>query len=601
MTLFFCGHRGVGKTRLLKRLEESFRQTLFLDLDDEIEKRTGLSIPEIFKQHGEVYFRQQEQETLSECLKLNQPKVISLGAGFPLSHLPSSSPVLFVRRGTDGQGRIFLNRPSLRPEVSPLAESLALFREREPQFWKRADFTYEMIEGIEFSKHLLKLELEYFSFLFAYLGFESLPNSENDSRWSQLKDKIVTLEPELFSRPHRLGFLTFLTERLHLKLEIRDDLLDEEKIQIILSDIGPHRLIYSLRSQADRLERVLLLDEKITLDWALELGEPPKSLFQRKAVILSCHANEAKENFKRLLKEQREGVILKSSPLFADFHHLNLEITQGEKMDLLPRSEKGRWSWLRGLLSVRQNLTYVKFWQGSASDQVTLFSQAAFACDSAQWAAVLGDPVSHSYSPAYHYDFFFERGCRMWPVKVSDSEFSQALPLLKKLGLRWAAVTSPLKEVLQNSLANKDEVTKELKSANTMVFDNVYNTDLIGFNHLVEDVKSLDSVALWGGGGTLSMMQKVLPQARSFAVRKREKEDENFQPEVLIWAAPRKEPLHWPPVEWQPRLVIDLNYSENSMGLEFAKRCRCEYRSGLSMFKAQAEEQQKIWRTPHGS
>lgn len=41
--------------------------------------------------------------------------------------------------------------------------------------------------------------------------------------------------------------------------------------------------------------------------------------------------------------------------------------------------------------------------------------------------------------------------------------------------------------------------------------------------------------------------------------------------------------------------VIDLNYTEDSPGLEYAKNLNIEYESGLKMFKSQATAQQNLF------
>ncbi len=66
MKRIFIGHRGVGKSSLLKRHKEYFPEVRHFDLDFEIENRTGKKIQNIFTEHGEDYFRKIEQETFFE-------------------------------------------------------------------------------------------------------------------------------------------------------------------------------------------------------------------------------------------------------------------------------------------------------------------------------------------------------------------------------------------------------------------------------------------------------------------------------------------------------------------------------------------------------
>ncbi|PKM83637.1 MAG: shikimate kinase [Firmicutes bacterium HGW-Firmicutes-13] len=77
--IILTGFMGTGKTKvgfiLAKRLK-----TVFLDLDSLIEETEGKTIPEIFSEKGEEYFRQAETETIIKALR-EEGKVISTGGG----------------------------------------------------------------------------------------------------------------------------------------------------------------------------------------------------------------------------------------------------------------------------------------------------------------------------------------------------------------------------------------------------------------------------------------------------------------------------------------------------------------------------------------
>lgn len=77
--LYFYGAPGSGKSTLGKKYAEK-RGVEFLDLDEEIEKREGTSIPTIFVEKGEKYFRDLEAATLLDISKTGN-KVVSLGGG----------------------------------------------------------------------------------------------------------------------------------------------------------------------------------------------------------------------------------------------------------------------------------------------------------------------------------------------------------------------------------------------------------------------------------------------------------------------------------------------------------------------------------------
>ena len=78
-TVALTGFMGSGKTTLGRTAAEAFGLT-FLDTDEEIEKKEGMPIPEIFRLKGEAYFRKTESEVLAECS--GKPGcVLSLGGG----------------------------------------------------------------------------------------------------------------------------------------------------------------------------------------------------------------------------------------------------------------------------------------------------------------------------------------------------------------------------------------------------------------------------------------------------------------------------------------------------------------------------------------
>ena len=79
--VILIGFMGVGKTSLGKKLAKKMGYD-FIDTDKWIEQKTGLSIPEIFEQNGEAYFRKLERNCVEE-IKVIQNTVISVGGGLP--------------------------------------------------------------------------------------------------------------------------------------------------------------------------------------------------------------------------------------------------------------------------------------------------------------------------------------------------------------------------------------------------------------------------------------------------------------------------------------------------------------------------------------
>lgn len=82
--LVMVGMTGAGKSSVGRMLAERLGQE-WLDTDQEIERRTGLSVREIFTAEGEPGFRLIESGVLESLLAHEQSSVISTGGGIVLA------------------------------------------------------------------------------------------------------------------------------------------------------------------------------------------------------------------------------------------------------------------------------------------------------------------------------------------------------------------------------------------------------------------------------------------------------------------------------------------------------------------------------------
>jgi XRE family transcriptional regulator, aerobic/anaerobic benzoate catabolism transcriptional regulator len=80
MRIALIGMRGAGKSTLGAKLAEETNNR-FVELDNEIEKDTGMALGEIFSLYGQSGFRAIEKRTLERALKENERAVISVGGG----------------------------------------------------------------------------------------------------------------------------------------------------------------------------------------------------------------------------------------------------------------------------------------------------------------------------------------------------------------------------------------------------------------------------------------------------------------------------------------------------------------------------------------
>lgn len=142
--IVLVGMPGSGKTTIGKLLAKKLQKT-FVDSDEEIQRRTGVTIPHIFDVEGEAGFRQRESATL-EALARRSNIVLATGGGAPLNpanrallkqcgvviYLKSSVRDLWLRTRHDH------NRPLLQT-ADPHATLQALYDQRDPCYQKIAD------------------------------------------------------------------------------------------------------------------------------------------------------------------------------------------------------------------------------------------------------------------------------------------------------------------------------------------------------------------------------------------------------------------------------------------------------------------------------
>jgi shikimate kinase len=104
MVITLIGSRGSGKSSVAAPLADALGWE-WIDADDEIERRAGCSIREIFENDGEPKFRELEEETLDALLSREQ-LVIAAGGGAILSEktrekMKSSGPVVWLKASVE--------------------------------------------------------------------------------------------------------------------------------------------------------------------------------------------------------------------------------------------------------------------------------------------------------------------------------------------------------------------------------------------------------------------------------------------------------------------------------------------------------------------
>ncbi len=160
--LFLVGMMGAGKTTVGKLLTQKLGKT-FIDSDEEIQQRTGVTIPHIFDIEGEAGFRQREASVIQDLVKRNNI-VLATGGGAVLNEqsrdaLRDNGIVVYLKSTVHDlwqRTRHDRNRPLLQT-ADPRARLKELYELRDPIYTQVADLV--MSTGKQ-SVHSMVLQLQ---------------------------------------------------------------------------------------------------------------------------------------------------------------------------------------------------------------------------------------------------------------------------------------------------------------------------------------------------------------------------------------------------------------------------------------------------------
>lgn len=142
--VFLIGPMGAGKTTIGRHLATLLHKR-FVDVDHEIEKRTGVTIHVIFEIEGEAGFRLRERTLVAELCR-DQDIVLATGGGAVLLEenrkmLKEHGLVVYLKADIEAlveRTRRDRNRPLLQTE-NPRGKIEELLRQREPIYRELAD------------------------------------------------------------------------------------------------------------------------------------------------------------------------------------------------------------------------------------------------------------------------------------------------------------------------------------------------------------------------------------------------------------------------------------------------------------------------------
>ncbi len=206
--LVLVGMMGAGKTTVGKLLAKQLGKT-FIDSDEEIQKRTGVTIPHIFDVEGEAGFRQRESSVIQDLLKQDDI-VLATGGGAVLnpqnrSMLRQNGVVIYLKSSVHDlwqRTRHDHNRPLLQT-ADPRAKLQELVDQRDPLYAEVADIT------IHTGKQSVQILLARLQRKLDDMGREAVVGSE---------ENMQTLNLELGERSYPIHIGSGLLQRLELLL-----------------------------------------------------------------------------------------------------------------------------------------------------------------------------------------------------------------------------------------------------------------------------------------------------------------------------------------------------------------------------------------------
>lgn len=240
--------------------------------------------------------------------------------------------------------------------------------------------------------------------------------------------------------------------------------------------------------------------------------------------------------------------------------------------------------------------------------------------------AVIGYPLEHSLSPAFHNAIYQQRKLNTIMLAFPHQNITEVVSALRTFQVGLTAVTMPHKQTIIPFLNSVDPVAKKIGAVNTVINRNGklygYNTDVVGIAAAFAKMKLKNKkVLILGAGGaaravayflqkqrakmfctnrTLSHAQKLMKEFGGKAISQ-----EKIDPQAInviinttpLGMYPHLEILPLPSTFIQNHhTVFDLIYNPpETRLLRLAKKRGAKIISGMIMFEAQAREQIRLW------
>ena len=252
--------------------------------------------------------------------------------------------------------------------------------------------------------------------------------------------------------------------------------------------------------------------------------------------------------------------------------------------------------------------------------------------DKTSLCGVTGWPLAVTSSPEVHRAFYVRDGLDAVLVPLPAEDIADAISMAETLGLKGLAVTIPHKESLLRFLDEKDEAVQAIGAANTVVWRNGhrfgYNTDAAGFTKALTDFLGRDNLrgtrvailgaggaaraiayAIWKLGGDAGVYARdasraaVLARPYGFTASTLADLGQDGRPDLIVQCTSVGHGTTNPSADPIPNYafdgheaVYDLVYKPSvTPVMARAKAAGCRVESGMTMLRAQAELQHRLW------
>lgn len=161
--IFLIGFMGTGKSTVARAFAKYHAMDV-VEMDERIEERNVMSISDIFKHRGELFFRREETELLRE-IGTQKNKIVSCGGGVPMREenvaemkksgkvvLLTATPQTVLERVKDGHNRPLLEN---NKQLETIEE---LMGQRKTAYEKAADIVVstEKKEALEICQEIME-------------------------------------------------------------------------------------------------------------------------------------------------------------------------------------------------------------------------------------------------------------------------------------------------------------------------------------------------------------------------------------------------------------------------------------------------------------